>query len=70
MIVIVVVIVSVIVSCPVFMIGMAKVGVVNSDCGGVCHGTMTGWFNNRFRGAALTVEYGAHPARRRRARTH
>lgn len=34
-------------------------------CGGVCHGTMTGWYNNRFRGAALTVEYGAHPTRRR-----
>ena len=33
-------------------------------CGGVCHGTMTGWFNHRFRGAALTVEYGAHPPRR------
>lgn len=30
-----------------------------------CHGTMTGWFNNRFRGAALTVEYGADPSRRR-----
>ncbi|MDZ5620060.1 M14 family zinc carboxypeptidase [Nocardioides bizhenqiangii] len=34
-------------------------------CGGVCHGTMTGWYNNRFRGAALTAEYGAHPSRRR-----
>jgi predicted deacylase len=33
-------------------------------CGGVCHGTMTGWYNHRFRGAALTVEYGAHPGRR------
>jgi predicted deacylase len=33
-------------------------------CGGVCHGTMTGWFNHRFRGTALTVEYGAHPGRR------
>jgi protein MpaA len=37
-------------------------------CGGVCHGTMTGWYNHRFRGAALTVEYGAHPSRRRMAR--
>lgn len=37
-------------------------------CGGVCHGTMTGWFNHRFRGAALTVEYGAHPSRRRMTR--
>lgn len=35
------------------------------DCGGVCHGTMTGWFNHRFRGSALTVEYGARPPRRR-----
>jgi protein MpaA len=31
------------------------------DCGGVCHGTMTGWFNHHFPGFALTVEYGAHP---------
>ncbi|MCW2852134.1 MAG: Zinc carboxypeptidase [Nocardioides sp.] len=37
-------------------------------CGGVCHGTMTGWFNHRFRGAALTVEYGAHPSRRTMSR--
>lgn len=35
------------------------------DCGGRCHGTMTGWFNHRFRGAALTVEYGARPSRHR-----
>ncbi len=34
------------------------------DCGGVCHGTMTGWYNHRFRGVALTVEYGPHPSRR------
>jgi protein MpaA len=33
-------------------------------CGGVCHGTMTGWFNHSFKGTALTVEYGAHPGRR------
>lgn len=31
-------------------------------CGGVCHGTMTGWYNHNFRGAALTVEYGARPS--------
>ena len=36
------------------------------DCGSVCHGTMTMWFNHRFRGVALTVEYGAHPKRRHR----
>ncbi len=34
------------------------------DCGGVCHGTMTGWYNHTFAGAALTVEYGASPRRR------
>lgn len=34
-------------------------------CGGVCHGTMTGWFNSHFSGAAITVEYGAQPSRRR-----
>ena len=37
------------------------------DCGGVCHGTMTGWFNHRFPGAALTIEYGHRPPRRRMA---
>jgi hypothetical protein len=31
------------------------------DCGGVCHGTMTGWFNARFPGSALTVELGPSP---------
>ena len=35
------------------------------DCGGLCHGTMTGWFNHRFDGAALTVEYGSRPSRHR-----
>ncbi|WP_432477265.1 M14 family zinc carboxypeptidase [Nocardioides sp. GXQ0305] len=34
------------------------------DCGGVCHGTMTMWYNHRFDGAALTAEYGADPSRR------
>ncbi|MGZ5398938.1 MAG: M14 family zinc carboxypeptidase [Nocardioides sp.] len=34
------------------------------DCGGVCHGTMTSWYNHHFKGAALTVEYAAHPARK------
>jgi murein peptide amidase A len=38
-------------------------------CGGVCHGTMTMWYNHRFRGAAVTVEYAAHPpAHRMRVR--
>ncbi len=38
---------------------------VTLDCGGRCHGTMTSWFNARFEGSALTVEYPARPARRR-----
>lgn len=38
-------------------------------CGGVCHGTMTGWYNHHFSGSALTVEYGAHPSRRLMRRT-
>lgn len=37
------------------------------DCGAVCHGTMTGWFNDLFAGAALTIEYGNRPPRRRMA---
>ena len=32
------------------------------DCGSTCHGTMTMWFNHRFAGFALTVEYGATPS--------
>jgi murein peptide amidase A len=39
------------------------------NCGGVCHGTMTGWYNSRFPGFALTVEYGAHPGRYLMTRT-
>ena len=35
------------------------------DCGSSCHGTMTMWFNHRFPGFALTVEYGANPPRSR-----
>jgi hypothetical protein len=30
-------------------------------CGSTCHGTMTMWFNHKFPGFALTVEYGPHP---------
>lgn len=29
------------------------------DCRGSCHGTMTGWYNSRHPGAAITVEYGS-----------
>jgi len=33
-------------------------------CGtGVCHGTMTGWFNFNHSGAGITVEFGAAPTR-------
>ena len=34
------------------------------DCGGVCHGTLTQWFNARHDGVAITVELGADPGRR------
>lgn len=33
-------------------------------CGGACHGTMTSWYNHKFSGSAITVEYGADPSRR------
>jgi protein MpaA len=33
------------------------------QCSGVCHGTMTEWFNAHHRGTAVTVEFGAHPSR-------
>jgi len=33
------------------------------DCGGVCHGTMTQWFNKRLDGASITVELAAAPSR-------
>jgi murein peptide amidase A len=36
-------------------------------CGGVCHGTFTQWYNHRFAGKAVTVEYGARPSRKRMA---
>ena len=29
------------------------------NCRGSCHGTMTGWYNSRHPGAAITVEYGS-----------
>jgi predicted deacylase len=31
-------------------------------CSGVCHGTMTGWYNANHRGAAITVELGPRPS--------
>jgi len=38
------------------------------NCDGVCHGTMTEWYNRYFRGVAVTVEYG-HGLSRRQANT-
>jgi len=37
------------------------------NCDGVCHGTMTEWFNASFPGVAVTVEYG-HGLSRRQSR--
>ena len=34
------------------------------DCGGVCHGTMTQWFNRRRDGDAITAELAAQPTGR------
>jgi len=34
-------------------------------CSGVCHGTMTGWFNHRYAGTAVTVEYDENPSHHR-----
>jgi murein peptide amidase A len=33
----------------------------NLNCGGRCHGTMTGWYNHHFAGAAITVEFSGSP---------
>lgn len=38
---------------------------VNLNCGGLCHGTMTGWFNHAFSGTAITAEYPARVGRHR-----
>ncbi len=39
------------------------------NCDGVCHGTMTEWFNANFRGVAVTVEYGHGVSRKQARRT-
>jgi murein peptide amidase A len=36
----------------------------NFDCGSGCHGTMTQWYNARFPGACVTVEYSGRPSDR------
>jgi len=41
-----------------------RIPIGNVDCGGVCHGTMTQWFNKRLHGASITVELSADPGRR------
>jgi protein MpaA len=33
------------------------------NCSGVCRGTMTEWFNAKFPGVAVTVEYGQRLSR-------
>lgn len=33
------------------------------DCGGPCHGTLTGWFNTTHAGEAITVEFARSPSR-------
>jgi predicted deacylase len=38
------------------------------NCSGVCHGTMTEWYNANFRGVAVTVEYGRGLSRRQATR--
>ena len=32
------------------------------NCTGVCHGTMTSWYNHNHAGTAITVEFGYHPS--------
>jgi len=39
------------------------------NCSGVCHGTMTEWFNASFPGVAVTVEYGRGVSRRQSVST-
>ena len=39
------------------------------NCSGVCHGTMTEWFNANFPGVAVTVEYGRGVSRKQATRT-
>lgn len=39
------------------------------DCGGPCHGTLTGWFNATRAGEAITVEFARSPSRTYLTRT-
>jgi protein MpaA len=39
------------------------------NCDGVCHGTMTEWYNVHFKGVAVTVEYGGGVSKKQARRT-
>jgi protein MpaA len=41
-----------------------RIPIRNFDCGGVCHGTLTQWFNKNHKGACVTVEFGENPSSR------
>jgi len=41
-----------------------RLPVQSFDCGGVCHGTLSQWFNRHHDGACVTVEFGANPSSR------
>jgi len=46
-----------------------RLPVKSFNCSGVCHGTMTEWFNASFPGVAVTVEYGRGVSRTQATRT-
>ncbi len=46
-----------------------RLPVKSFNCTGVCHGTMTEWFNASFPGVAVTVEYGRGVSRKQATRT-
>jgi murein peptide amidase A len=46
-----------------------RLPVKSFNCDGVCHGTMTEWFNVHFKGVAVTVEYGRGLSRKQVTRT-
>ncbi|MET0997732.1 MAG: M14 family zinc carboxypeptidase [Marmoricola sp.] len=46
-----------------------RLPVKSFNCSGVCHGTMTEWFNASFGGVAVTVEYGRGLSRKQATRS-
>jgi protein MpaA len=46
-----------------------RLPVKSFNCNGVCHGTLTDWFNAGFPGVAVTVEYGRGVSARQATRT-